>query len=41
MPCLTPHLGYVTADTFAVMYPQTLECVQAWLAGNPVRVISG
>ena len=37
---LTPHLGYVTADTFAVMYPQTLECVQAWLAGNPVRVIS-
>lgn len=38
---LTPHLGYVTTDTFAVMYPQTLECVQAWLAGNPVRVISG
>ena len=38
---LTPHLGYVTRDTFAVMYPQTLECVQAWLAGNPVRVISG
>ena len=36
---LTPHLGYVTADTFAVMYPQTLECVQAWLAGNPVRVV--
>ena len=38
---LTPHLGYVTGDTFAVMYPQTLECVQAWLAGNPVRTISG
>ena len=38
---LTPHLGYVTCDTFSVMYPQTLECVQAWLAGNPVRVISG
>ena len=36
---LTPHLGYVTADTFAVMYPETLECVQAWLAGEPVRVI--
>ena len=36
---LTPHLSYVTADTFAVMYPQTLECVQAWLAGNPVRVV--
>ena len=36
---LTPHLGYVTADTFAVMYPQTLECVQAWFAGDPVRVI--
>ena len=38
---LTPHLGYVTRDTFAVMYGQTLECVQSWLAGNPVRVISG
>jgi len=31
----------VTRDTFAVMYPQTLECVRAWLAGSPVRVISG
>ena len=38
---LTPHLGYVTGDTFAVMYPQMLECVQAWLAGDPVRTISG
>ena len=37
---LTPHLGYVTYDTFSVMYLQTLECVQAWLAGDPVRVIS-
>ena len=36
---LTPHLGYVTWDTFEVMYPQTLECIEGWLAGSPVRMI--
>lgn len=37
---LTPHLGYVTENTYRVFYEQTLEDVQAWLAGEPVRVIS-
>ncbi len=37
---LTPHLGYVTDDTYRVFYPQTVECVRAWIAGAPVRVIS-
>jgi phosphoglycerate dehydrogenase-like enzyme len=37
---LTPHIGYVTEDTFRVFYEQTLEDVRAWLAGEPVRVIA-
>jgi phosphoglycerate dehydrogenase-like enzyme len=37
---LTPHLGYVTQDTFSVFYGQTLEDVEAWLAGEPIRVIT-
>lgn len=36
---LTPHIGYVTRETYGVFYPQTVEAVLAWLDGNPVRVI--
>jgi phosphoglycerate dehydrogenase-like enzyme len=38
---LTPHLGYVTRETYRVFYGQALEDVEAWLAGAPVRVLSG
>jgi phosphoglycerate dehydrogenase-like enzyme len=37
---LTPHLGYVTEDTYKIFYGETVECVRAWMAGNPIRVIS-
>ena len=37
---LTPHLGYVTEDTYRIFYSQTVECVRAWIKGDPVRVIS-
>ncbi len=37
---LTPHLGYVTEDTYDVFYGETVECIRAWLAGKPIRVIS-
>ena len=37
---LTPHLGYVTEETYRIFYEQTVEGVVAWLAGEPVRVIS-
>ncbi len=37
---LTPHLGYVTEDTYRIFYGQTVECIRAWMAGNPVRVIT-
>jgi len=37
---LTPHLGYVTENTYRVFYGQTVEDVEAWLAGEPMRVIA-
>lgn len=37
---LTPHLGYVTEDTFEVFYGETVENVRAWIAGDPKRVIT-
>jgi phosphoglycerate dehydrogenase-like enzyme len=37
---LTPHLGYVTAETYRVFYGQTLENIEAYLSGAPLRVIN-
>jgi len=37
---LTPHLGYVTEETYRVFYEQTVEDVEAYLAGAPVRVLA-
>jgi len=37
---LTPHLGYVTRETYDVYFPHALEDIEAWLAGKPIRVIS-
>ncbi len=37
---LTPHLGYVTRETYDVYFPQALEDIEAWLAGKPIRVIT-
>ena len=36
---LTPHLGYVAEDGYRLFYGQTVEDVEAWLAGAPVRVL--
>ena len=36
---LTPHLGYVTEETYRAFYEQTVEDVEGFLAGTPVRVI--
>jgi phosphoglycerate dehydrogenase-like enzyme len=36
---LTPHLGYVTEETYRVFYGQALEDVEAYLAGAPIRVL--
>lgn len=37
---LSPHLGYVTRESYREFYGGALEDVRAWLAGNAVRVIS-
>jgi phosphoglycerate dehydrogenase-like enzyme len=36
---ITPHLGYVTEDTYMVFFNDAVEDVLAWLAGEPVRVL--
>jgi D-3-phosphoglycerate dehydrogenase len=37
---LTPHLGYVSAENYRLFYEDTVECVEAWLDGKPVRVLN-
>jgi phosphoglycerate dehydrogenase-like enzyme len=37
---LTPHLGYATPENFAVFYANVVEDIQAWINGNPIRVMS-
>jgi len=34
---VTPHLGYVTEETFRAHYGQTVEGIDAWFKGEPVR----
>ena len=36
----TPHMGYVTADTYRVFYGEAAADVIAWLDGKPVRVLN-
>jgi len=38
---LTPHLGYVTQETWRLAYGQALEDVEAWAKGAPVRLLNG
>ena len=37
---LTPHLGYVTQETYGIYFPQALEVIEAWLSGAPIRIIA-
>ena len=36
---LTPHIGYVTAETMRVFYGGMLEALEAFLAGKPIRLL--
>ena len=36
---LTPHIGYVTEETYRIFYADTVADIVAYLAGAPVRVI--
>ena len=37
---LTPHIGYVTEETYRTFYGDMVESIEGWLAGKPVRVIA-
>lgn len=37
---LMPHVGGRTRENFIARYRDSLEDVQAWLSGNPIRVLS-
>jgi phosphoglycerate dehydrogenase-like enzyme len=37
---LTPHLGYVTEESYAILYGQTVEDVLAYADGEPIRVLT-
>lgn len=37
---LTPHIGYVTEETYRVFYGQAAEDIAAWLAGTPLRTLT-
>jgi phosphoglycerate dehydrogenase-like enzyme len=36
----TPHLGYVTRETYRTYYQDAADAVAAWLAGTPIRVLN-
>ncbi|GAB3269236.1 D-2-hydroxyacid dehydrogenase family protein [Sinomonas notoginsengisoli] len=36
---LTPHIGYVTYEQYEVFYRDAVEDIEAWAAGNPVRIM--
>ena len=37
---ITPHIGYVTQETYAVFFEDTLECVLSYINGTLVRLIN-
>jgi phosphoglycerate dehydrogenase-like enzyme len=36
----TPHIGYVTQETYRIFYSDTVENIRAWLDGKPIRIIN-
>jgi phosphoglycerate dehydrogenase-like enzyme len=35
---LTPHLGYATGETLAAFYQDSLEAIEAFAGGAPIRI---
>jgi phosphoglycerate dehydrogenase-like enzyme len=35
----TPHVGFVTKETYGIFYRDTVENILAWLDGAPIRVV--
>ena len=38
---ITPHIGYVSADNYALYYGDVVEDIHAFQAGSPVRLLGG
>lgn len=36
----TPHIGYVTRESYTVFFTQTIEDILAWHAGRPIRLLA-
>jgi len=36
----TPHVGYVTKETYDIFYSQAVEDIAAWISGDPIRIIA-
>ncbi len=36
----TPHIGYVTAETYELFYGDAVDDIVAWIGGNAVRVLN-
>ena len=36
----TPHVGYVTEESYRVFYGQMVESISAWATGTPIREIA-
>jgi phosphoglycerate dehydrogenase-like enzyme len=36
---MTPHIGYVTRETYDIYFRDVVEDISAWLAGAPVRLL--
>lgn len=37
---LSPHLGYVTEQSWTLFYSQTIEAIAAWQNGSPIRQLN-
>jgi phosphoglycerate dehydrogenase-like enzyme len=37
---LTPHLGYVTEETYRAFYAGMVAAIEAWLDGKPIHLIT-
>jgi phosphoglycerate dehydrogenase-like enzyme len=37
---LTPHLGYVTEETYRDFYAGMVQAIEAWLAGKPINLLA-
>ncbi len=36
---LTPHIGYVTDETYRIFYGGTVAAIDAWLIGQPIHIL--